>query len=407
MHPHHYIWSCSQWKQNYGSVIGRVVCEVPPAVIGSSFIEDSMADLSERHPDTAVNLLGFTEVQMTRFVHAQRWPTYRVKQILRWLYQRRIRMITDMTDLPMHDRLRLSQSAVIGRSADVTVFRSQDGTRKLLLKLDDEMTIESVLIPDEDRLTLCVSTQVGCMLDCGFCLTGQMGLKRNLKLNEIMDQILTAQDLLAPEERLTNLVFMGMGEPLANLDALKAAVAALTNSVWGLGWSRRRITVSTAGLASRLSEVATLGVNLAISLNATTEEQRRELMPAAAEIASLKSLLAACRRYPLAPHQRLTFEYVLLAGVNDHPTDARRLVQLLKPLRCKVNLIPFNEFPGSRFRRPPEQDVLRFQSALRNAGLDAFVRKSRGRDVFGACGQLGEVSGDRSPVTLTAIETRC
>lgn len=366
-----------------------------------------MADLATRHPDTAVNLLAFTEPQMARFVHTQHWPAYRQEQILRWLYQRRIRMITDMTDLPMHDRLRLSQSAVIGRSADVTVFRSQDGTRKLLLKLDDEMTIESVLIPDENRLTLCVSTQVGCMLDCGFCLTGQMGLKRNLKLNEIMDQILTAQDLLAPEERLTNLVFMGMGEPLANLDALKAAVAALTNSVWGLGWSRRRITVSTAGLASRLSEVATLGVNLAISLNATTEDQRRELMPAAAEIASLKSLLAACRRYPLAPHQRLTFEYVLLAGVNDHPTDARRLVQLLKPLRCKVNLIPFNEFPGSRFRRPPEQDVLRFQSALRNAGLDAFVRKSRGRDVFGACGQLGEVSGDRSPVTLTAIETRC
>jgi 23S rRNA (adenine2503-C2)-methyltransferase len=316
-------------------------------------------------------------------------------------------MITDMTDLPMHDRLTLSRSAFIGRSADVTVFRSQDGTRKLLLKLDDEMTIESVLIPDEDRLTLCVSTQVGCVLDCGFCLTGQMGLKRNLKLNEIIDQILTAQDLLAPEERMTNLVFMGMGEPLANLDTLKAAVAALTNNLWGLGWSRRRITVSTAGLASRLSEVAALGVNLAISLNATTEEQRRELMPAAAEIASLKSLLAACRRYPLASHQRLTFEYVLLAGVNDHPADARRLIQLLRSIRCKVNLIPFNEFPGSRFRRPPEDDVLRFQSALRNAGIDAFVRKSRGRDVFGACGQLGEVSGDRSPVTLTAIETRC
>ncbi len=366
-----------------------------------------MTDLSTRHPNPAVNLLAFTEPQMTRFVQTQRWPAYRAKQILRWLHQRRIRTITDMTDLSMHDRLILSRSAFIGRSADVTVFRSQDGTRKFLLKLDDDMTIESVLIPDEDRLTLCVSTQVGCMLDCGFCLTGQMGLKRNLKLNEIMDQVLTAQDLLTPEERMTNLVFMGMGEPLANLDVLKAAVAAITNSPWGLGWSRRRITVSTAGLASRLSEVAAMGVNLAISLNATTEEQRRELMPAAAEIASLKSLLAACRRYPLPPHRRLTFEYVLLAGVNDHPTDARRLVQLLRPIQCKVNLIPFNEFPGSRFRRPSEHDVLRFQSALRNAGLDAFVRKSRGRDVFGACGQLGEISGDRSPITLTAIETRC
>lgn len=167
------------------------------------------------------------------------------------------------------------------------------------------------------------------------------------------------------------------------------------------------MTVSTAGLASRLPEVAALGVNLAISLNATTEELRRELMPAASEIASLKSLLAACRRYPLASHQRLTFEYVLLAGVNDHATDARRLVQLLGTMRCKINLIPFNEFPNSSFHRPSEQAVLHFQTLLRDAGLDVFVRKSRGRDVLGACGQLGELPDNRSSVTLTPIEARC
>jgi 23S rRNA (adenine2503-C2)-methyltransferase len=358
-------------------------------------------------PGTMTTLLSLTESQMMKFVRAQRWPDYRAKQILRWIYQRRLRAIPDMTDLTIHDRLLLSQSATIGRSAHVTVLPSQDGTRKLLLTLDDGMTIESVLIPDDERLTLCVSTQVGCMLDCGFCLTGRMGLQRNLKLHEIIDQILTAQDLLSPEERLTNLVFMGMGEPLANVDSLKAAVTALTNKPWGLGWSRRRVTVSTAGLASRLPEVAALGVNLAVSLNATTEEQRRELMPAASEIASLKSLLAACRRYPLASHQRLTFEYVLLAGVNDHTADARRLVQLLRGIRCKVNLIPFNEFPGSPFHRPSEQTVLRFQSLLRDAGLDAFIRKSRGRDVLGACGQLGELSVIQPSLTLTPIETRC
>ena len=352
-------------------------------------------------------LLSLTEPQMMKFVRAQRWPDYRAKQILRWIYQRRLRTITDMTDLPMHDRVTLSQSATIGRSAHVTTLSSRDGTRKLLLTFNDGLSIEAVLIPDEDRLTLCVSTQVGCLLDCGFCLTGRMGLKRNLKLHEIVDQILTAQDLLSSDEHITNLVFMGMGEPLANVDALKAAVTALTNKLWGLGWSRRRVTVSTAGLASRLPEVAALGVNLAVSLNATTEEQRRELMPAAGEIASLKSLLAACRRYPLAPHQRLTFEYVLLAGVNDHAADARRLVQLLRGMRCKVNLIPFNEFPGSPFQRPSEQEVLRFQSILREAGLEVFVRKSRGRDVLGACGQLGELPGNRPSVTLTPIETRC
>ncbi|OQW32977.1 MAG: hypothetical protein A4E19_06410 [Nitrospira sp. SG-bin1] len=358
-------------------------------------------------PSPLTALLNLTEPQMVKFVRAQGWPTYRATQILRWLYQRRLRTITDMTDLPLRDRMTLSRSATIGRSTSVTVLPSQDGTRKLLLTLEDGLSIETVLIPDEDRLTLCVSTQVGCMLDCGFCLTGRMGLKRNLKLYEIIDQTLTAQDQLGSHERITNLVFMGMGEPLANIDGLKAAVSALTNKSWGLGWSPRRVTVSTAGLTSRLADVAQLGVNLAVSLNATTEEQRRELMPAASEIASLRSLLAACRRCPLASHQRLTFEYVLLAGVNDHEADARRLVQLLKAMRCRVNLIPFNEFPGSPFRRPSEQAVLRFQSILRNAGLEAFVRKSRGRDVLGACGQLGALPSNQNSLALTPIETRC
>jgi 23S rRNA (adenine2503-C2)-methyltransferase len=219
--------------------------------------------------------------------------------------------------------------------------------------------------------------------------------------------VLTAQDQLASDEHLTNLVFMGMGEPLANLDALTQAITVLTNKSWGLGWSPRRITVSTAGLASRLKDVGALGVNLAVSLNATTEEQRRELMPAVSEVASLKSLLAACRRYPLAPGRRLTFEYVLLAGVNDRSPDAQRLVKLLTGLRCKVNLIPFNEFPGSAFRRPADRDVLAFQTALKQAGIDVFVRKSRGRDVLGACGQLGNLPADRKSVTLTPIESRC
>jgi 23S rRNA (adenine2503-C2)-methyltransferase len=365
------------------------------------------ADLSMTPSATVITLLSLTEPQMVKFVRAQHWPNYRAQQILAGIYQRRLRTIADMTDLPLQDRMRLSQSATIGRSSHVKVLTSWDGTRKLLLTLTDGMSIEAVLIPDEERLTLCVSTQVGCMLDCGFCLTGRMGLKRNLKLHEIVDQVLTAQDLLRSDEHITNFVFMGMGEPLANLDSLKAAVAALTNKAWGLGWSRRRVTVSTAGLASRLTDVATLGVNLAISLNATTEEQRRALMPAASEIASLRSLLAACRSFPLASHQQLTFEYVLLAGINDDAADARRLVQLLRGMRCKVNLIPFNEFSGSPFHRPSEQTILRFQSILRDANLDAFIRKSRGRDVLGACGQLGELPSNRSSLNLTPMETHC
>lgn len=354
-----------------------------------------------------MNLLSLTEPNMVKLVRAQGWPAYRAGQILRWLYRRRIRDIAHMTDLSSRDRLTLSEIAMIQRSSHCTVLQSQDGTRKLLLTLDDDMTIETVLIPDEDRLTLCVSTQVGCMLDCGFCLTGTMGLKRNLKAHEIVDQVLTAQDHLTGTERLTNLVFMGMGEPLANIDALSTAIHSLTNKSWGLGWSPRRITVSTAGLAARLKDVAALGVNLAISLNGTTEEQRQRLMPAVSQIASLKTLMAACRRYPLAPPRRLTFEYVLLAGVNDLDEDAHRLVKLLKGLRCKVNLIPFNEFPGSAFRRPTDQGVLAFQTVLKQAGLDAFIRKSRGRDVLGACGQLGNIPAGRVSVTLTPIESRC
>lgn len=359
------------------------------------------------HSTSPRALLGLNESQIAELVRAQGWPPYRTGQILRWLYQRRARTIDQMTDVPAADRRRLSEMATIGRVSRCTTLHSHDGTRKLLLTLEDGLTIETVLIPDETRLTLCVSTQVGCMLDCGFCLTGTLGLKRNLKSHEIIDQILTAQDHLRTDERLTNLVFMGMGEPLANLDALRSAVGILTNRSWGLGWSPRRITVSTAGLASRLPEVAALGVNLAISLNATTDAQRTALMPAATEIASLNTLMAACRRYPLPPHRRLTFEYVLLAGVNDRAADARRLLTLLKGLRCKVNLIPFNEFPGSRFRRPSDADVFQFQSLLRAGGLDAFIRKSRGRDVLGACGQLGAHGPGASAIALTPIESRC
>jgi 23S rRNA (adenine2503-C2)-methyltransferase len=353
------------------------------------------------------NLLTLDEAGMGRLVQQFGWPRYRTGQILRWLYQRRAKDINQMTDLGQSERTALASLATIPRAAGCTVFRSIDHTRKLVLTLSDGLTVETVLIPDEDRLTLCVSTQVGCTLDCGFCLTGTMGLKRNLKPSEIMEQVLTAQDHLNTHERITNLVFMGMGEPLANMEALSEAIRRLTNKPWGLGWSPRRITVSTAGLAARMKDIARLGVNLAISLNATTDDQRASLMPAVNGIASLKTLLAACRRYPLPPTRRLTFEYVLLAGVNDHADDARRLTKLVRGIACKINLIPFNEFPGNPFRRPSDRDISAFQAIVRQAGLDVFVRKSRGRDVLGACGQLGNLSPEYAERALTQIESRC
>jgi len=353
------------------------------------------------------NLLALHEEGLSRLVQHFGWPRYRTYQILRWLYQHRATDINQMTDLSRSERTALASQTTIQRAAGCVVFRSIDHTRKLVLTLSDGLTVETVLIPDEDRLTLCVSTQVGCTLDCGFCLTGTMGLKRNLKPHEIIEQVLTSHDHLGPSERITNLVFMGMGEPLANMEALSEAIRRLTNKSWGLGWSPRRITVSTAGLAARLKELAPLGVNLAISLNATTDDQRARLMPAVNKIAPLKTLLAACRRYPLRPTRRLTFEYVLLAGVNDHADDAHRLTKLVRGIACKINLIPFNEFPGNPFRRPSERDISAFQAIVRQAGLDVFVRKSRGRDVLGACGQLGKLSPQYAERALTQIESRC
>lgn len=348
--------------------------------------------------ETRTNLLALDEPALEQFVHDLGWPTFRARQILRWLYQERVRDIERMTDLSKTERARLAAIASIDRLSDCEIRRSSDGTRKFLLRLEDGLVIESVLIPDADRMTLCLSTQVGCTLDCGFCLTGQMGLKRNLTTHEIVEQALTVLDRLEPDERLTNIVLMGMGEPLANFDAVAAAIARLTNTRWGLGIPARRITLSTAGLASRLQDVAGLGVNLAVSLNATTDAQRNRLMPAVNRLHPLARLLAACRAYPLPPHRRLTFEYVLLAGENDSEQDAKRLAKLLNGIRCKINLIPFNPFPGNPYRRPADSDVLRFQAALRKAGFDTLIRKSKGRDVLGACGQLGELV---HPATLT------
>ncbi len=361
------------------------------------------------HPSSpsGPDLLSLDEPTLGQLVKELGWPRYRTRQILRWLYRRRVRDIREMTDLSQAERQTLMAQAYIGKADSCRILSSEDGTRKFLSTLEDGLTVESVLIPDDDRLTLCLSTQVGCTLDCRFCLTGTMGLLRNLRAHEIVGQVLTAQDHLAPIERVTNIVLMGMGEPLANFDAVSDAIARLTNTQWGLGFSPRRITLSTAGLASRLDKVAALGINLALSLNASTEAQRAQLMPAVNRLHPLPTLLSACRRYPLPPRRRLTFEYVLLGGVNDTEEDARRLTKLVRGIRCKINLIPFNEFPGSSFKCPSNESVTAFQAILRRAGIDTYVRKSKGRDVLGACGQLGRPGVPPSPLALTHIEARC
>ena len=303
-----------------------------------------------------------------------------------------------MVNLPMRLRSRLAESFIVGRLEPAATAVASDGTRKMVFHLPGgsagrPAAIESVLIPQlerpegaRDRLTLCISSQAGCGMGCGFCATAALGLVRNLRPSEIVGQVRVAQGLAEPE-RLTNVVLMGMGEPLANYDAVVTAVELLT-AEWGYAISPRRITVSTVGLAPEIARfIAETRVNLAVSLHAPTDRQRERLVPVNRRY-PLAALLEACRAVPLPRRKRITFEYVMLAGENDADADARALVKLLHGLRAKVNLIPWNTFPGAAFTPSPRGRVLRFQDILRQHGLTATIRESRGGDIQAACGQL-------------------
>jgi len=327
-------------------------------------------------------------------------PPYRARQILAWVHRQAVPRFDDMENLPNTLRARLAAAFTIGRLDPAVVSEAADGTRKLLFQLAPEAetggraaAIESVLIPQveraggaRDRLTLCISSQAGCGMGCGFCATARMGLVRNLRAAEIVGQVRAGQALAVPD-RLTNIVLMGMGEPLANYDAVVAALEILT-AEWGYAISPRRITVSTVGLAPLIPRfIAETRVMLAVSLHAPTDRQRERLVPINRRY-PLATLLAACRAVPLARRRRITFEYVLLDGENDADNDARALVRLLHGLRAKVNLIPFNAFPDAGFSPSPRPRVLRFQAILRQHGIAATIRESRGGDIQAACGQL-------------------
>jgi 23S rRNA (adenine2503-C2)-methyltransferase len=262
---------------------------------------------------------------------------------------------------------------------------SHDGTEKFLFGLEDGETIESVLIPDEERLTLCISSQVGCAMGCVFCLTGKSGLKRNLGPHEIIDQVISVNRMILPR-RITNIVLMGMGEPLANFDNVVEALRRMTGV---MVISPRRITLSTAGIVPRIAELGQLGlkVNLAISLNATTDSVRDVIMPIN-KTYPIKAVLDTCRKLPLQQTRKITFEYVMLKDINDSTADAKRLVRLLHGIQSKINLIPFNPYSDCEYERPDDIAVLRFQEILAKAEVTVIIRKSKGRDILAACGQL-------------------
>lgn len=313
--------------------------------------------------------------------------SYRRDQLVQWIYQKQAASFEDMTSLSKKFRQELSESFCVKRLEPDMVQVSVDGTKKFLFRLEDGKAIESVLIPAKDRMTLCFSSQVGCAMGCGFCLTATMGLTRNLTLFEITEQIAAVSRTLKEGQKISNLVAMGMGEPLHNRKTITEALRIFTND-WGFGLSRNRITVSTSGLVPEMSKLLTdIPVKLAVSLNATTDEVRNQIMPVNRKY-PLATLLDACRQLPLGRNGRVTFEYVMLHDLNDTPADLKRLSQLLATIPSKINLIPFNPYPGSPFKRPPDNWVEEFQHTLINKGFVACIRHSRGQDILGACGQL-------------------
>ncbi len=339
-----------------------------------------------------INIKSLTREELQARLTETGLKKYRADQILKWIYTHHSVSFEDMTNIAKAERGLLAAIFTISSPNIRRTEISRDGTRKFLFELEDRHTVESVLIPDEDRQTLCISSQAGCRQACRFCLTGSGGFVRDLRAYEIADQVLEISRILHQEgtRGITNIVLMGMGEPLANFDEVIKALKIITSET-GLGFSPRRVTVSTAGLVPEIEKLGKSGmkVNLAVSLNATTDEVRDEIMPVNRRY-PIKELLTACKRFPLEPRRRITFEYVMLKNVNDSAEDALRLTKLLRGIKCKVNLIPFNPFPGSEFERPDDATVRRFQKILLDHHYTAPVRESRGRDISAACGQLRE-----------------
>jgi 23S rRNA (adenine2503-C2)-methyltransferase len=340
-----------------------------------------------RKKNTLPNLLDFTLPEMEEFISAHGKEKYRARQIMKWLHQSGSTSFNDMTTLSQDFRKTLSAVARISRPEIVKIQKSQDGTQKALLRLEDGLFIESVLIPGKSHWTICISTQAGCQMNCAFCLTARQGFKRNLTPAEIVGQLIALKYETPEGNNINNVVMMGMGEPLANYASTVKSIQILTCD-FGLNISNRKITVSTCGLAPEIMQLGKdVCINLAVSLNAPDNEIRNQLMPVNKKY-PLQTLLAASKKYPMPGRRLLTFEYILIDGVNSSRADAEKLAALLKDQRCKLNLIVFNEYPGSPFKSPPLKDVEAFQQILINRHFTTMIRASRGSDILAACGQL-------------------
>jgi 23S rRNA (adenine2503-C2)-methyltransferase len=359
----------------------------------------------------ATNLLGMDRTDLEDFFASIGEKKFRATQLMKWIHQLGVVDFQEMNNLSKDLRNRLAESSCIQNLHVAQDLISKDGTRKWLLQLHDGNHIEAVFIPEDDRGTLCVSSQVGCALDCSFCSTGRQGFNRNLSSAEIISQVWLAAHLLEEEKKpgrkITNVVMMGMGEPLLNFDNVVSAVRIMMDD-FAYGLSKRRVTVSTAGVVPAMDRLGdTLDMRLAVSLHATNDELRNKLVPVNNKY-PLKELMAACRRFidKQNTRSRITFEYVMLDGVNDRPEHARELIKLLKGIPTLVNLIPFNPFQESGYATSSRQAVLRFRDILHNAGITTVVRRTRGEDIDAACGQLAGKIEDKSRRSRRFVEPR-
>ena len=368
-----------------------------------------MVELQKR-ASKKMDLRGLKMNELQNFLEELDQPKYRQEQIWRWLHQKGIKSFDDMKNIPLALRNQMKEKSELITLKVDTIQRSKDGTKKIRFLTQDGKSIESVLIPDGDTTTQCISSQVGCALDCQFCATAKLGFTRHLKVGEIVDQVYRAKEILEQEEpgrRITNLVYMGMGEPLHNFERVSASIELLTHEL-GANMSYRKITVSTVGLVSGIKKLGELPKrpNLAISLNASDNETRDAVMPINKKW-NIQALLQALREYPLENRRRLTFEYVLWAGVNDTDDDAHRLSRLLGKFNCKVNIIPWNPHPGAPYKRPTAENIERFQNKTKSLGLPTYLRTPRGDDIDAACGQLANrgalSSSGRTDVSATVL----
>ena len=337
-----------------------------------------------------MELLDFTRKRLEEKLLENGFAKFKASQIMQWIYQKRVFSFDEMTNISKNDRVKLGEMFDISPVFPGETFTSSDGTEKLAFTLADGNVVEAVIIPEETRCTLCVSTQAGCPIKCAFCRTGSLGFKRNLTVSEINSQVLASQiEAEKSGKRITNLVFMGMGEPLLNFENLTNAIDILLDD-FGFNFSNRKITVSTSGIADKIIELGErTKVNLAVSLHAVTDEKRDKIMPVNKKY-PLKTLLKAIDSYPIS-RKMVVLEYVMLRNFNDFLEDAAALAKIAKRYDAKVNLIPFNTFEGAAFEATPMKKIIDFQNILISKNVTALIRKSRGGDKLAACGQLGRV----------------